>query len=115
MSETKQKVACYKVTLPTKKTIILREPKISDTRVASQVAGKKAKDNQAYLGVCMQEELVKLLLVEVDGKVLSAVEKEQIDSIFSLKEYGWVLKAVQQITGDEEEGELQMEFASSGA
>lgn len=115
MSEEK-KVVCYKFTLPSKKTIVLREPKIADTRTATAVAGPKAKDNQALLGVLMQEELVKALIVKVNDKELSALEKESLDSLFTVKEYSSVLQCVGMISGDDEEsGKPQMEIVTGGA
>jgi len=91
----------YKFTLTTGMEICLREPKIAHTRLASQVAGKKAGDNQAHLSVLVQEEIVKQLLVKVNGSELRAMEKENLDGLFSLKEYNQVLKSVQMIGGDE--------------
>ena len=98
MSE-EQRIPVYKFTLPNKMEITLREPKISDTSRATQVAGKKAGTNQAHLNILIQEEVVKLLLVSVNGKVLKNSEKESLDTLFTLKEYGNVLKAVNMISG----------------
>ena len=110
-----KKVACYKFTLPSKKVIIIREPKISDTRTASQVAGRKAGTNQVHCNVLLQEEMIKLLLVSINDNKLSSIQKEDLDSLFTMKEYGYVLKCVQQVGGgDEEEGEPQMEIVTTG-
>lgn len=106
--------ALYQFTLSSKKVIKLREPKIGHSRTAAQVAGKKAGDNNAYLQMLIQEEIAKLLIVEVDGKILSAIEKENLDNLFSIKEYSQVLQAIQMI-GGEDEGKPVMVIDTSGA
>ena len=105
----------YKVTLSSGKIVHLREPKIGDIESASQVAGKGAADNNALLGIKLQKELVKLLVVQVDGKSLTMIEKEQLDKVFSFKEYQQVLKVVSTITsGDDSGNEPMIEFGISG-
>jgi hypothetical protein len=105
----------YKFTLASKKVIYLREPKIGDLETAAQVAGKKAGDNQAHLGILVQKELLKTLLVGVDSKKLSLSEKENLDALFNFSEYQQAVKAVSMITKSEEEGnELTPEFVNAG-
>lgn len=100
-------LAVHKFTLTTGKTLVLREPEIADLEFSAQVTGTKAKDNQLHAQVLIQKELFRLLLVEVDGKKLSAIEKERLfsrgDKTFSLVEYSQGLKAVQMITGTDAE------------
>lgn len=112
MNESTQE-GLHRFTLFSKKTVTLREPKIGHTRTAAQVAGKKAGDNQAYLNALMQEEVTKLLIVHVDDKKLKESEKENLDNIFSVKEYGQVLQAVQML-GGEDAGKPTMEIETSG-
>jgi hypothetical protein len=103
----------YKVVLSSQKEVVLREPKIGDLETAAQVAGKGGGDNTALMGMKLQKELVKALLVQVDGRNLTLQEKEQLDKLFSLKEYQQVIKVVQQITSDEG-NEPTIEFGTSG-
>lgn len=99
MSE--QKIPVIKVTLSTGKIVLLREPKIADSEACAQVAGKGAGDNEALLSIRLQKELVKRLLVEVDGKALSMAQKEMIDDVFTMNEYNQVRKVITKFMGDE--------------
>lgn len=112
MSEQKAE-ALYKFTLFSKKTVTLREPKLGHTRTAAQIAGKKAGDNNAYLGILMQEEICKLLIVHINDVKVDNAKKESLDNLFTTKEYGQVLKAIQMI-GGEDAGEPQMVIDTSG-
>jgi hypothetical protein len=105
----------YRVVLSSKKEVHVREPKIGDLETAAQVAGKGAGDNQALLGIKLQKELLKSLLVQVDGKVITMTEKEQLDKIFSFKEYQQLLKVVGKITESDDMGnDLVIDFVASG-
>lgn len=105
----------YKFTLFSNKVILLREPLIDDTEKAAQVAGKKAgSENQALLSVLVQKEMLKLLLVEVDGKKLSLTEKEQLQKYLNFKEFNQAMKAMNMIVGDDSGNELTPEFITTG-
>lgn len=91
----------HKITLGSGKVVIMREPKISDTETAVSISGKIAGDNNALLNLCTQKELVKLLLVEVDGKALTLNEKESLDSLFTMSEYQQLNKVLTKIMGEE--------------
>jgi DNA transposition AAA+ family ATPase len=104
-----------KFTLSSGKVIYLREPRIEDTENAAQVAGKKASaENQAHLMILIQKEMLKSLLVKVDEKELKLVDKEDLNKLFTYKEYGQALKALQMITGDEAGNGPIPEFETSG-
>lgn len=104
-----------KFTLGSGKCIYLKEPTIGDTETAAKVAGKKAgPDNQVYLGVILQKEMLKILLVAIDDKQLSLTEKEQIDKLLTYKEYNQALKAVQMVLADEGNDTLIPEFTTIG-
>jgi hypothetical protein len=109
MSEEKQQVNVTKFTLSTGKEIFLREPKISDTEHATKIAGMEAgPENTAYLGTLFQKEMVKLLLVAVDGKQLSLKEKMSMDSLFNMKEYGQVSRCMKVVLGDDDGGKFEL-------
>lgn len=103
----------FKFVLSSKKVIYLREPKIGDLETASQIAGKKASENQAYLSILLQKELLKTLLIQVDDKKLSLSEKENLDKLFNFSEYQQAVKAVSMVTATEG-NELTAEFVNAG-
>ena len=103
-----------KFTLTGGKVIYLREPMIGDTETAAQVAGKKAgSENQLHAGILVQKEMLKLLLVKVDEKELKLQDKEQLDKLFTYKEYQQALKALKMVMGDEGNDPL-VEIVTSG-
>ena len=106
-----------KFTLATGKEIYLREPLIDDTEKAAQVAGKKAgTENHALLGLLIQKEMLKLLLVRVDELDLKLSDKENLGKFFSYKEYQQALKALIMILGDDSGNDpLTPEFTTIGA
>ena len=101
--------AVYKFTLSSKKEIFLREPKMSDSEGAIKVAGLKAGEkNVALLGLLTQKEMFKKMLVQVDDRKLGMTEKENINALFTFKEWSQCMQALSQLTGhDEEEGKLE--------
>jgi hypothetical protein len=104
-----------KFTLSSNKVIYLREPVISDTEMAAQVAGKKAgPDNQAHMSLLLQKEMLKRLLVRIDEKTLSLNDKEQLEKLLSFKEYSQALKAMGMIIGEDSGNELSPEFTTTG-
>lgn len=91
---------------------MLREPKISDTRLAAKVVGKKAS-SQMEMGVMLQEELLKLLLVEKNGQKLSDNEKMNLDNLITYAEYVLLVKVVERLAGgNEAAGEPELEFVT---
>jgi hypothetical protein len=112
----KSQINLMKFTLSTGKIVHLREPIIADTETAAQVAGKgAAPDNQVHMGLLLQKELFKLLLVKVDNKAVNLTDKQQLDKLFKYNEYNQCLKAVKMVLG-EDEGNAQLipEFEDSG-
>ena len=110
----KNEMMVNKFTLSTKKRIYLREGEIEDMELAAKVAGNLAGDNKAYLGILMQKETLKRLLVKVDDHILSSSDKEQLKKYLNLKEYAQALKALQ-MTTDDDGGNLQAEFVTIGS
>ena len=110
----------YKITLSSGKILLLREQKISDIESAASIAGKNVGDNNALLGVRLQKEMLKLLMVEVGGKKPTMTEREMLDTLFTPSEYMEATRAVQKISSaaqvDEQGNEkpLSMEFVSTG-
>lgn len=108
-----RKVQVSKFTLGSGKIIYIREPEIGDTEHAMKIAGKEAgPENEAYLSVLFQKEMVKLLLVQVDEKKLGLADKQQLKKIFTFREYTQVNKAVQAVVGDEGNFDLTPEHTT---
>lgn len=100
-----------RVILPTKRVAYLREPKIADNQLAAKMVGNKTK-NQFELALAMQNELLKILLVQIDDEKLDHASKNDLDKIMSLTEYNILMKVVQKLAGGDEVGEEpEMEMA----
>jgi len=109
-------VFCHKLTLSTGKVVLVREPKIRDQELAAQLAGAKAgNDNNLAAAMLWQKELAKLLLMKINDKDLTSAEKENLDDLFSLREYSEVSMALKQVVGDAGEGKFQMELVPVGS
>lgn len=109
-----ENIAVHKVILSSKKEVLLREMKIRHQELAAKICGKKAGDNMAYLSTLMQAELLKMLVVQVDGKSVSPSEVENLDNMFSLLEYRQLISAVSKLMGGDDMGEPQIEIGLSG-
>ena len=105
----------HKFTLSTKKVIYLREGEIEDMELAAKTAGALAGDNKAYLGSILQREMLKRMLVKIDDQILSNTDKEMLKKYFNLKEYTQALRAMDMITGTEDQGNLTAEFVTIGS
>lgn len=101
MSESK-KIQAVKVVLSSGKVVVLREMRISDTDTAAQAAAQRANGDSALLQILMQRQLVSLLLLQVDGKPISAADREDLDGLFKVGEYTQVMKIIGKMSGAEE-------------
>ena len=76
--------------LKTGKKVVLREPEVGDQEKAAESVTNQS-DNQYVFGMNVQRELLKMLLVSIDGKVLSGTDKENLKSLFTLPEYNQMI------------------------
>lgn len=106
-------ISVHKVTLGSGKVVLLREPKIKHQELALSAVAEKAGGNQMLAATLAQKELVKMLIVQVDGKAPNNQEKEDLDGLFSLREYGQLVQVLGKLTGDDL-GNFQIEFVASG-
>lgn len=100
----------YKVVLnkgPVTKTVLLREMKVKYENEALSAVGNRGGKNQNLGQKLMADELLKILIVEVDGKRPTALELEQIDKMFTYAEVGALRKVMSKLLGADEEGELE--------
>lgn len=80
------------------KTISFRPMKIKDYSMAAEQAGRAAT-NQYTFTVALQHELIKLLVVAVDGKKLTATQREDLDQVMSVQEYNACMEYVGEAVG----------------
>lgn len=73
--------------LSTGKMVTMKFPRIKHFNTANDVAIHKSPAGKSPSGFAVQMELVKLLVMEVNGKAVSSVERENLDDIFDLGEY----------------------------
>lgn len=109
----------YKVTLPSKKVVLLREMKVRYEDLALQAVGRKAGKNEMLGQKLVGDEMLKLLLVTIDGKKPSPTELERLDELFSYADIMSLRKVVAKIAGVEEgetqAPEIEMVASESGA
>lgn len=103
-----------KVTLFSGKEVVLRELKIKHSEQATMLAANRAAGNTQVLAMLMQKELIKLLIVSVNGQPVKPVQLEDLDSIFSIKEFAQLQHVLNQIVGSDDMGKFQIEHVSSG-
>lgn len=101
MSEMK-KENVYRVSLPSGKVIHMREMKMKYEDLAMQAVGTRGKGNEAYQQKLMADELMKILLVDVDGKVLAPADREKLNDILDYRDIVAVRKIMLKITGSDE-------------
>lgn len=114
MAEAKTENA-VRVTLSSGKVVMLREMKIKHQTLASRAAGSKpgVGENSLLMGTLMQQELMKILLINIDGVVPSATERESLDDLLTFAEYQQLSKVVGKLMGGEP-GECPTEIVSIG-
>lgn len=111
----KQELNCVKATLSGGKVVLLREMKIKYQNLALQAIGNKAKDNQLLAGSLMVQELIKILIIDIDGKKPSSQELEKLDEVFTYKQIQQLQVVVGKLMGGEDDlGELTTEFVLTG-
>ena len=108
-------IMVHKVVLSSGKEVLLRDMQIKYQRMAMQAVGKRGEGNSALLGTMAVEEVIKTLIVQIDGQEISAKDKEDLDSLFSFAEFRQISQVVGKLMGGEESGEVQMESAFIGS
>ena len=90
----------FLVTLPSSgKKVKLRKLTIGLRRQAVQAASSSAGDNNALLSLDTQDEMLKILIVEIDGKKPPREELEVLDNFFDMEEYNELMLIVQEVAG----------------
>lgn len=107
-------VTAIKITLSSSKVVLIREPKIRDQEMSMQIAATRSKDNTILMVTQSQKELLKLILLQIDGKSITKQEVERLDDLFTLAEYNQVMQVVGKVSGGADMGECQIEHEISG-
>lgn len=103
----------HKLTLTTNKVVLVRDPNIGDEEIALGIAADKSGNNQMKASAGMAKELVRLLLLKIDDKMLSEAEKENLDALLSYTEYSQVRSYVQKVMGlDDPLAQVKVEMVS---
>jgi len=87
------------------KTVFLRKMKISFKGMAMKAALSRSNNDRNHAMAILDEEIMKLLLVSIDSKEVSASQKEDLDSLFEPAEFWKLLEVLSQITGMDTEGD----------
>jgi tRNA threonylcarbamoyladenosine modification (KEOPS) complex Cgi121 subunit len=90
----------HKVTLSTGKVVLLREIELKDEEIAAKNIGKKAGDSEIAAGLMMATEMLKLIIVKVDDKVLSATDRLSFNGILTYPEIVQARRVVQKLMGE---------------
>lgn len=96
----------HKVTLGSGKVVLLRDIKIKHYELAMKAAGHKAGKNELLAGFSSSCELLKMLIVQIDGKDVSKSGVEDLDALFSASEFRQLSKfldKLQQAEGEDED------------
>lgn len=102
----------HKVILSSGKEVLVRPMKIKYQHLALKAIGSSAENNQALLGSMMQDELLKILVIQVGGKPVDAKLIQNLDNYFEYEEYIQLLSFMGQLMGGQSSGKFQTEFVS---
>ena len=107
----------HKVTLSTGRVVLVDDLTVGKESLAMRVAASRPdipKDNAFLLALEAQAELLKMLIIEIDGKKPSKIELERIDKLFSYREYKELESVVVQLRGIEGNPQYQVETEICG-
>jgi hypothetical protein len=97
-------MAQFKVTCDSGKVVVLRELTVKIKNQAMEAASGRATTTTHSLGFSglMMDEILKHLIVSVDGKAPSPVEREDLDSFLTYSEYQALTQVMQEMMGGTE-------------
>lgn len=87
--------------LSTEKKVVFRPSRISDEQRASMALPEAAAKDKFTYGIAIQYEIIRMRLVSVNGKRPSAEGLEELDSLFTPREFKEIVKYL-----DSQEGEI---------
>ncbi len=87
--------------------------KIKDQNMALQLCND-AGNNQALLSSRLQQELLKILIVDTNGQAPSSKSLEDLDECFEYSEYLELSQAMAKVMGGGDQGKFQTETSFIG-
>lgn len=87
----------HKVTLPSSKVVLLRDLKIKHQQLAARAVGSRFSDAPLAQNLALQDELLKILIVSVNGKEFRS--HEELDDHLTMAEYNQLQKVLGQLIG----------------
>jgi hypothetical protein len=102
MSKEESKLSVIKVTLSTGKVVLLHELKIAHTEKAAKMVANEAGENHNLFQMLMQKAIVQQVLYKIDDKVVSMADRDDLDGLFKISEYGQLMKVIGKISGGED-------------
>lgn len=103
----------HRLTLDSGRTVELRPLKVSYYKTAMEAAAHRSRGDTTMLAMHSQDEILKTLLVSLDGKKLSAAEKENTD-LFDPTEYRQVMLIIEEMVGEAKRPKVEMVSDNSG-
>jgi hypothetical protein len=93
-----------KASLSSGKEVDVKHLEMKHYRQASQVAAAKIgkKGNEYSMSLALQDELMKILVVAIDGQRLSAIDRERLDTLLTTDDYRQVVQVIELMIGDVE-------------
>jgi hypothetical protein len=103
----------HKVTLGSGKIVLIRDMKIKHQELAAKALGSRFADAPIAQQVGMQNELLKILIAEVDGKPFKS--SDNLDDVLTMQEYNQCMKVVAKLGGASGSEDPLIEVVLSGA
>lgn len=88
-----------KLTLESGKTVTVRQKKIKDELNLVKELGKNGESGAAF-SMTLAIELIKLLIQKIDGKPVNRAQLEDLDSVFTEREFKQLVMHYQQEGGE---------------
>lgn len=104
-----------KVTLSSGKVVLLSEIKISIVEQAAQQVAPRANGDANVLQFLMQKAMLQGVLYKINDKDVTAIEREDMDSLFTMAEYSQLLSVITKMSGGDDLGKQpKLEIVTSG-
>ena len=89
----------YEVKLSTGKVVVLSQLTIKSRKTAARNVYARGISNPLEAESEGLDEILKILIQSIDGKNPSAVERENLDNLFTFPEYSQLLVVIQEMGG----------------
>lgn len=96
----------YKLTMQSGKIVVMREMKIKDFQLATELT--RDASSAVATEVKLQNEIIKMLIVSINDKVLKPSDKEVLDDILTMSEYIQLKMFIQELLGNAQKPTVEM-------